>query len=695
MKKLLSLLLSAVLVFSMAACGTETKPEEKVEEEKPVTDEVPAKTDSEKGILMVSFGTSYNETREKTIEAIEKDVTAAYPDWSVRRAFTAQTIIDILKKRDNVEVDNVTGAMDRMLADGIKEVVVQPTHVMNGAEYDDMLEEVSAYIGKFDTIRVGTPLLTENEDFNSVISALFANIPEVSEKDTAIVFMGHGTHHFANATYSQLELMIHGAGYENVFVGTVEGFPSLEEVMADVAACGAKKVILYPLMVVAGDHATNDMAGDEEDSWKTAFTEAGYEVECRLQGLGENEGVRKVYLSHVENAIKAEPLKAVEEANVTAGEADPSNQALLVVSFGTSYNETRKETIEAIESDITAAYPDWEVRRAFTAQTVIDILKDRDKLEVDNVKQAMEKLIAEGYGTVVVQPTHVIPGLEYDDVVNEVASYKKYFKSLTVGQPILVGHEDYEAVVDAIAASVPEMAAQDTAVVLMGHGTHHIANSAYSELQNTFRAKGYEKTFVGTVEGYPTIDEVLAGLESSGVKKVVLYPFMIVAGDHASNDMAGSEEDSWKSILEKAGYEVEPRLQGLGQNKNVRALILKHLASTIENRGSAAAEPAEKSEVSFAFTGGSGKTTITCEELKSDNQAVIQFSSTKYTYVQIGETKYMNERQGENSTFTIPVNVNGVTEISAETVAMGEPRVIEYKLYLYTDGTDAAKEAGK
>lgn len=566
MKRIVSLLLASVLLFSLAACNKgDTSGGDKT-------------SDADKVILMVSFGTSYNETREKTIDAIEADVEKAYPEWEVRRAFTAQTVIDILADRDKLEIDNVKEAMDRLVADGVKEVIVQPTHVMNGAEYDDVVAEVTAYADKFDSLKMGQALLTSVEDYETAIDSLFAEITEAEDEDTAIVFMGHGTHHNANSTYSQLELMMHGAGYENAFVGTVEGYPSLDDVMNKVAAGKYSKVILYPLMVVAGDHASNDMAGDEADTWKTAFKEADYEVECRLVGLGENAGIRDMYIDHVKAAMDGEPLAAPAVADVKEGANDPEKKAILVVSFGTSFNDSRVKTIEAIEADVEKAYPDWEVRRAFTAQTVIDILADRDKLEVDNVAEAMEKLIADGYGTVVVQPTHIMAGAEYDDVVATVNSYSKYISSLTISEPVLMDSEDYVDVVDAVAANVSEAGADDVAVVLMGHGTHHAANSTYSQLQNTFWSEGYENVFVGTVEGFPTYDDVLAQLKALGAKKVVMYPFMIVAGDHANNDMAGDEADAWKTMLTEAGYDVECRIEGLGENAGVRGVILDHLA---------------------------------------------------------------------------------------------------------------------
>ena len=281
MRKFLLVLLAALLVLSSlnVAFAEKTPP---------------------RAILVASFGTSYNDSRSVTIEAVEKDIAAAYPDWEVRRAFTAQTIIDKLETRDGLKIDNVDEAMQRLIADGVKEVVVQPTHVMPGYEYTDLITAVSAYSDKFDKLAIGKPLIYTEEDYEVVVAALTGDIPEVGSEDTAVVFMGHGTEHFANATYSELLYMMHSEGYENLFIGTVEGFPGVDEAMAEVKAFNAKKVVLYPLMIVAGDHANNDMAGDEPDSWKTLFTNAGFEVECRIQGLGQNAAIRALIIKHVQ-----------------------------------------------------------------------------------------------------------------------------------------------------------------------------------------------------------------------------------------------------------------------------------------------------------------------------------------------------------------------------------------------------------
>ena len=255
-------------------------------------------------ILVVSFGTSYNDSRDITIGAIEEDVQAAYSDYEVRRAFTSQIIIDRLKERDGLEIDNVTEAMDKLVQDGVKELYIQPTHVMKGFEYDDVVAEVAPYQDKFDVFKMGDPLLTHIEDYEAVTKALLSDNEFVGSEDTAIVYMGHGTEHSYNAAYSQMEAVMQARGYDNVFIGTVESFPTIEDVIAKVTAFGAEKVVLYPFMVVAGDHANNDMAGGEEDSWNTLLEEAGFEVECKIQGLGQNEGIRSIYVEHLKVAME-------------------------------------------------------------------------------------------------------------------------------------------------------------------------------------------------------------------------------------------------------------------------------------------------------------------------------------------------------------------------------------------------------
>ena len=269
----------------------------------PKTAETP-KTDTVKPVILtVSFGTSYNDSREKTIGAVEKAIADANPDYEVRRAFTSQIIIDKLKKRDNLEIDNVKEALDKLVKDGVKTLVVQPTHVMHGFEYDDVVAEVKKYSDKFDKLAIGEPLLSSDEDFKKAADAIVDNTKEYEGDNTCVVLMGHGTEHQANATYAKLQNVFTANGPDNYFIGTVEAEPTVEDMVKKAKDGKYSKVVLRPLMVVAGDHANNDMAGDEDDSWKSIFKKEGFVVECVLKGMGEIPAIQQLYVSHVKDAI--------------------------------------------------------------------------------------------------------------------------------------------------------------------------------------------------------------------------------------------------------------------------------------------------------------------------------------------------------------------------------------------------------
>lgn len=287
-KRILALALAGLLFASLAACAKAPAPTPEV---KP-----------EKVLLAVSFGTSYDDNRELSIGAVESALQTAFPDYELRRAFTSQTIIDILADRDII-IDNVTEAMDRLVADGVKEVLIQPTHVMSGFEYDDTIAEITPYADQFEKFSVGAPLLTSQADFDEVVSVLTADTADYAAEDTAIVLMGHGTEHASNAVYAKLQEVFKDTGYDNYIVGTAEHEPALEDVVVLVGQSGATKVVLMPLMIVAGDHASNDMAGDEEDSWKSVFTAAGYEVETVLKGLGQYPGIQAIFVRHASEAL--------------------------------------------------------------------------------------------------------------------------------------------------------------------------------------------------------------------------------------------------------------------------------------------------------------------------------------------------------------------------------------------------------
>lgn len=257
----------------------------------------------ENELLVVSFGTSFNDNRRNTIGAIEDALEKAFPDWSVRRAFTSQIIIDHVKSRDGEEIDNVKQALDRAVANDVKRLVVQPTHLMNGLEYTDLTEEVSQYADAFDKISIGEPLLSTDEDFKSVEEAITGATASYDDGQTAIVFMGHGTEADSNAIYSKMQENLKADKYDNYYIGTVEATPSVTDVLEQVKAGDYKRVVLRPLMVVAGDHANNDMAGDEDDSWKSIFEAAGYNVECVLEGLGSVDAIHEIYVAHAQKAV--------------------------------------------------------------------------------------------------------------------------------------------------------------------------------------------------------------------------------------------------------------------------------------------------------------------------------------------------------------------------------------------------------
>ena len=681
----------------------------------------------ENEILVVSFGTAFNDSRAQAIGGIEKALEEANPDWSVRRAFTAQIIINHVQARDGEIIDNIDQALARAKENGVKNLVIQPTHLMHGAEYDELMAAVTAAAGDFETVRVAEPLLGEvgedadviNADKETVAKAVvaeavktagFDSIEAADEDGTAFVFMGHGTAHVAKVTYSQMQTQMDTLGYKNVFVGTVEGEPeetSCENIIAKVKEAGYKKVILRPLMVVAGDHANNDMAGDEEDSWKSMFTADGSfeSIDTQIEGLGRIEDVQAVYVAHTEAAMNAEPLEA-ESSNETAetgktaetdktdeelaaecaalidkiyvqertdttdddiaaakaawdaltdeqkklvegesadpdyfgrdtGDAsadDPLNadeigeNELLVVSFGTSFNESRATDIGGIEKALQAAYPDWSVRRGFTAQIIINHVQARDGEVIDNVDQALARAKENGVKNLVIQPTHLMHGAEYDELTSAVEAVKGDFETVSIAEPLLgevgedasVINEDKEAVAKAAVEEAVEKAGFEsieaaekdgTAFVFMGHGTAHVAKVTYSQMQAQMDALGYKNVFIGTVEGEPeetSCENTIAKVKEAGYKKVILRPLMVVAGDHANNDMAGDEEDSWKSMFKADGSfdSVDCQIEGLGRIPEVQDIYVAHAGAAIKELGDTAssADAADTADAAAADT---------------------------------------------------------------------------------------------
>ncbi len=258
----------------------------------------------ENELLVLSFGTSFNDSRRLTIGAIEDAIDEALPDeWSVRRGFTANIVIDHVERRDGIHIDDINEALDRAWDNGVKNLVVQPTHLMNGLEYDEIMDKLAEYADAFENIAVGEPLLTSDEDFDQVADAIIEATAEYDDGETAICFMGHGTEAESNEVYQKMQDVLTDKGMENYYVGTVEATPSLDDVLAAVQAGEYKRVVLRPLMVVAGDHANNDMAGDEDGSWKTAFEGAGYEVVTVLEGLGQIPAIQDLYVAHAQAAV--------------------------------------------------------------------------------------------------------------------------------------------------------------------------------------------------------------------------------------------------------------------------------------------------------------------------------------------------------------------------------------------------------
>ncbi len=254
-----------------------------------------------KAILAVSFGTSYHDTRERTIDAIEQDLADAFPGYALYRAWTSKMILAKLKKRDGLHICNVKEAMERMRKDHITHVIVQPTHVINGIENDLMIKDVLSYSDDFQKISFGRPLLTSQQDNEDTIHALMEQWRDL-EKDEVLVLMGHGTTHYANAVYAALDYTLKDLGFDHVFLGTVEAYPSLDTLMKQVKKFRPSKVHLAPFMIVAGDHACNDMAGDNPDSWRYQFEQAGFHVECHMLGLGEYPGIRRILIQHAKES---------------------------------------------------------------------------------------------------------------------------------------------------------------------------------------------------------------------------------------------------------------------------------------------------------------------------------------------------------------------------------------------------------
>ena len=381
----------------------------------------------ENEILVVSFGTSFNDSRAEDIGGIEKALQAAYPDWSVRRAFTAQIIINHVQARDEEFIDNMDQALQRAVDNGVKNLIIQPTHLMHGAEYDELCEALEAYEDQFESVAVAEPMLGQvgedasvvNDDKQTVAAAItaaaceeagFEDAAEAAEAGTAFVFMGHGTSHTAKVTYSQMQTQMDELGYENVFIGTVEGEPeetSCENVIEAVKEAGYTNVILRPLMVVAGDHANNDMAGDDEDSWKSMFLADGSfeSVECQIAGLGRIETVQQLYVAHTADAIESLDIE------VTAADADADEAAEGALADGT------------YSADFNTDSSMFHVNEACDGKGTLTVVDGQMTIHISLVSQNIINLFlgsaedAQADGAQLLEPT--VDTVEYSDGTTE------------------------------------------------------------------------------------------------------------------------------------------------------------------------------------------------------------------------------------------------------------------------------------
>ena len=257
-------------------------------------------------ILATSFGTTFGNTRSITIGAIESTLAESFPEWEVRRAFTSNNIRRILRERDGIFIDSVPEALEKLISEGIKHVVIMPTHFMEGDEYyNKIIATAKVFKDRFESLKVGHTLLTKKEDYKELTEILIKTAETYDDGNTAMVYMGHGTEHAANAGYKMLQDYIFSRGINNIFIGTVEASPNIDDMLESVKKLGSKRVILAPLMIVAGDHARNDMAGNEDDSWKNTFRKAGYDVVCILNGLGSEYAVQKMIVRHCKETIES------------------------------------------------------------------------------------------------------------------------------------------------------------------------------------------------------------------------------------------------------------------------------------------------------------------------------------------------------------------------------------------------------
>lgn len=312
---------------------------------------------NDRAILAASFGTSFTDSGEKNIGAIEKALAGAFPGLEVRRAFTSSMVIDILKKRDGIMIDGVEEALERALADGIKILYVQPTHLMKGIEYNGLADKLKKYAVKFDRIILSEPLLSSYDDITSVAQSIALRTSAYDDGKTAVCFMGHGTEAEANKVYTDLKHRLDRDGYKNMYIGTVEASPTLDDLLRDVRNGGEyKRAVLVPLMVVAGDHANNDMAGDKPGSWKRAFEKEGLETVCLMEGLGQIEAIRNIYISHLKTAVENdEPFGTDKAAEKIKKSVVPEDGSYLIdVSASSPMFRIKKAVLNVRNGKMTA-----------------------------------------------------------------------------------------------------------------------------------------------------------------------------------------------------------------------------------------------------------------------------------------------------------------------------------------------------
>lgn len=373
----------------------------------------------ENEILVVSFGTSFNNSRAEDIKGIEDAIQEEYPDWSVRRAFTSQIIINHVQARDGEKIDNVDQALERAVDNGVKNLVVQPTHLMHGAEYDELVETLDEYKDSFESVAVAEPLLGEvgetetdvNSDKEAVAEALVAeavaesgtkSVEDAAENGVAFVFMGHGTSHTAKISYSQMQTEMEKLGYDNVFIGTVEGEPedtACEAVIEKVKDAGYKLVVLRPLMVVAGDHANNDMAGDDEDSWKSQFEASGYfdQVSCQIAGLGEIDGIQQIYVAHTADAIKSlGDAVSASDTSAKSSSSESLEDGTYTVDFNTDSSMFRVNDALDGKGTLTVKNGKMTVHITLTSQNIVNLYlgkaKDAQKDGADLIEPVLDEV---------------------------------------------------------------------------------------------------------------------------------------------------------------------------------------------------------------------------------------------------------------------------------------------------------------